>query len=211
MRKAGLDFTGIGASLIPSNILDFTSIIKSIPRVGEMSSMFEKAVKGGAEQADLNIEMIYTLEAIEKTFKMADNNTSIMELIQRLNLLGTSDFMSNLIADKDGGLLGKMSVDDIEQSAAIKDLYRMVKQLNSVKDGGSANVAPTPAIIASIANIGEIPAYFSKSKARSLLNLIKNIIEALSVLGSLDPEFGLFCRLAADFFRSSRFFVVSSR
>ena len=185
----GLDFTGIGASLIPSNILDFTSIIKSIPRVGEMSSMFEKAVKGGAEQADLNIEMIYTLEAIEKTFKMADNNTSIMELIQRLNLLGTSDFMSNLIADKDGGLLGKMSVDDIEQSAAIKDLYRMVKQLNSVKDGGSANVAPTPAIIASIANIGEIPAYFSKSKARSLLNLIKNIIEALSVLGSLDPEF----------------------
>tara|TARA_B100000497_G_C7695495_1_gene424585 strand:+ start:273 stop:3179 length:2907 start_codon:yes stop_codon:yes gene_type:complete len=184
----GLDFTGIGASLIPSNILDLTSLIKSIPRVGEMSSMFENAVKGGAEQADLNIEMVYTLEAIEKTFKMADNNTSIMELIQRLNLLGTSDFMNNLIADKDGGLLGKMSTDDIEQSAAIKDLYRMINEVNRAKWGSDANVAPTPAIIASIANIGEIPAYFSKSKARSLINLIKNIIEALSVLGSLDPE-----------------------
>ncbi len=183
----GLDFTGIAESLIPKNLLDFTSVIKSIPRVGEMSSKFESAIKGGAEQADLNIEMVYTMEAIEKTFKMADNNLSIMELIQRLELLGSSDFMNNLIADKDGGLLGKMSTDDIEQSAAIKDLYRMVKQLNSVKDGGSANVAPTPAIIASIANIGEIPSYFAKSKARSLLNLIKNIIEALSILGSLDP------------------------
>ncbi len=185
----GVDFTGIGASLIPSNILDLTNLIKSIPRVGDMSTMFENAVKGGAEQADLNIEMVYTLEAIEKTFKMADNNTSIMELIQRLNLLGTSDFMNNLIADKTGGLLGKMSADDLEQSAAIADLYRMVCELNSAKEGRDATVAPTPAIIASIANIGEIPAYFAKSKARSLINLIKNIIEAISVLGSLDPTF----------------------
>jgi len=84
-------------------------------------------------------------------------------------------------------LLGKMSLDDIEMSTAIKDLYRMVKELNSVKSGGSANVAPTPAVIASIANIGEIPSYFAKSKARALINLIKNVIEALSILGSLDP------------------------
>ncbi len=183
----GLDFTGIAESLIPKNLLDFTSVIKSISRVGDMSSKFESAIKGGAEQADLNIEMVYTMEAIEKTFKMADNNLSIMELIQRLELLGSSDFMNNLIADKDGGLLGKMSTDDIEQSMAIKDLYRMIKQLNSVKDGGSANIAPTPAIIATLANPATIPAYFTKSKARSLLNLIKNIIEALSILGSLDP------------------------
>ena len=184
----GLDFTGIAESLIPKNLLDFTAVIKSIPRVGEMSSKFEAAIKGGAEQADLNLEMIYTLEAIEKTFKMADNNLSIMELIQRLNLLGSSDFMNNIIADKDGGLLGKMTTDDIEQSLAIKDLYRMIKQLNSVKKGGSANVAPTPAIIATLANPGTIPSYFAKSKARSLINLIKNIIEAISILGSLDPE-----------------------
>ena len=186
-KGLGLDFTGIAESLIPKNLLDFTSVIKSIPRVGEMSSKFESAIKGGAEQADLNIEMVYTLEAIEKSFKMADNNVSIMELIQRLELLGSSDFMNNLIADKDGGLLGKMSTDDIEQSMAIKDLYKMIKQLNSVKDGGSANIAPTPAIIATLANPATIPAYFTKSKARSLLNLIKNIIEALSILGSLDP------------------------
>ena len=113
-----------------------------------------------------------------------------MEWIEKLNLVGTSDFMNNIIADKDGGLLGKMSTDDIEQSAAIKDLYRMVKQLNSVKKGGSANVAPTPAIIATLANPGTIPAYFAKSKARALLNLIKNIIEGLNLLSTLDPELG---------------------
>ena len=189
-KSQGLNFTGIGKSLIPSNILDFTSVIKSIPRVGEMASSFEQAIKGGAEEDDLKLELNYTFEAIEKTFKMADNNMSIMELIQRLELLGSSDFMNNLIADKDGGLLGKMSADDVEQSLAIKDLYRMIKQLNSVKKGGSANVAPTPAIIATLANPGTIPGYFSKSKARAILNLIKNIIEGLSILGSLDPELG---------------------
>ena len=189
-KAEGLSFTGIGGELIPSNPLDFTSVIKSIPRVGEMASSFEQAIKGGAEDDDLKLEMQYTFEAIEKTFKMADNNMSMMELIQRLNLLGSSDFMNNIIADKDGGLLGKMSTDDIEQSLAIKDLYLMIKQLNSVKKGGSANVAPTPAIISTLANPGTIPAYFAKSKARSLLNLIKNIIEGLNLLGSLDPELG---------------------
>lgn len=187
-KDKGLSFSGIGKELIPSNILDFTSVIKSIPRVGEMASSFEQAIQGGAEDDDFKLEMQYTFEAIEKTFKMADNNLSIMELIQRLNLLGSSDFMNNIIADKDGGLLGKMSTDDIEQSLAIKDLYRMVKQLNSVKKGGSANIAPTPAIIATLANPGQIPGYFAKSKARALINLIKNILEALSILGSLDPE-----------------------
>ena len=153
-----------------------------------MASSFEQAIQGGAEDDDLKLEMQYTFEAIEKTFKMADNNMSIMELIQRLNLLGSSDFMNNIIADKDGGLLGKMSADDIEQSLAIKDLYLMIKQLNSVKKGGSANVAPTPALIATMANPASIPGYFSKSKARALINLIKNILEGLSTLATLDPE-----------------------
>lgn len=189
-KSQGLNFSGIGASLIPSNLLDFTSVIKSIPRVGEMANSFEQAIKGGAEDDDLKLELQYTFEAIEKTFKMADNNMSIMELIQRLELLGSSDFMNNLIADKDGGLLGKMTTDDIEQSEAIKDLYLMIKQLNSVKKGGSANVSPTPAIIATLANPGTIPGYFGKSQSRAVLNLIKNIIEGLSILGSLDPELG---------------------
>ena len=187
-KSQGLFPTGIGKELIPSNPFDFTNVIKSIPRVGEMSSAFEQAILGGAEDDDLKLELGYTFEAIEKTFKMADNNMSIMELIQRLNLLGSSDFMNNIIADKDGGLLGKMSLDDIEQSQAIRDLYKMVCQLNSVKKGGSANVAPTPALISTFANPGTIPTYFKKSKVRALINLIKNILEGLSTLATLDPE-----------------------
>jgi len=187
-KGLGLSFSGIGKELIPSNILDFTSAIKSVERVVGMASQFEQAIKGGAEDDDLKLEMQYTFEAIEKTFKMADNNMSIMELIQRLNLLGSSDFMNNIIADKDGGLLGKMSADDLTQSGAIADLYKMICQLNSVKKGKSAGVAPTPALIATFVQPGTIPTYFKKSKARALINLIKNILEALSILGSLDPE-----------------------
>lgn len=189
-KAEGLSFTGIGGPLIPSNPLDFTNVIKSIPRVGEMANSFEQAILGGAEDDDLKLEMMYTFEAIEKTFKMADNNMSMMEWVENLNLLGTSDFMNNLIADKDGGLLGKMSTDDIEQSQAIKDLYLMIKQLNSVKKGGSANVAPTPALISTMANPASIPTYFAKSKSRALLNLIKNILEGINLLSSLDPELG---------------------
>ena len=187
-KGLGLSFTGIGKELIPSNILDFTSVIKSIPRVGEMASSFEQAIKGGAEDDDLKLEMQYTFEAIEKTFKMADNNMSIMELIQRLNLLGSSDFMNNIIADKGGGLLGKMSADDITQSEAIKDLYKMITILNAKKRGGTPPLPPTPALIATFAQPKLAVGYFKKSKARALINLIKNILEALSILGSLDPE-----------------------
>lgn len=189
-NEAGVKPTGIGMPLIPKNPLDFTAVIKSIPRVNELSSKLESAIKGGAEGMDMGLEMIYSLEAIEKTFKIADNNISTMELIERLGLIGSQSFMNNLITGPKGGLLGNVTKDLTTHSKAIEDLFIMVNKLNAVKDGGRINSSPTKAISRTIASIPKIPAYFSKSRIAALINLIKTILEAISVLGSLDPVFG---------------------
>lgn len=188
--EVGVKPTGIGLPLIPKNPLDFTAVIKSIPRVDELSKKLEDAIKGGAEAADIGLEMVYSMEAIEKTFKISDNNISMMEWIQRLELIGSQNFMNNLITGKKGGLLGDMTRDMVEHSVAINDLYRMVKELNAVKDGGRAETSPTPALIANKKNPVKIPKYFSKSRVSAIINLIKQILEGLSMLASLDPVFG---------------------
>lgn len=189
--EVGVSFTGIGESLIPKNISNFTQIIKSIPRVDELSKKLEDAIKGGAEGADIGLEMVYSMEAIEKAFKVADNNVSALELIQRLELIGGKNFMNALISGKKGGLLNLMAKDIVENSLAVHDLYRMVKELNAVKDGGRANTVPTPALVLTKKNPSTIPAYFSKYRAYTISNLLKNILEALSILSDLDPEFGV--------------------
>jgi hypothetical protein len=83
-----------------------------------------------------------------------------------------------------------MTQDMKEHAEAIKDLHRMVRELNGVKKGDRANTAATPALIASRKNIAKIPKYFKKSRVAAIINLIKQIIEALSMLASLDPVFG---------------------
>ena len=186
----GLVSTGIGADLIPKNILDFSSAISSVTRVNELSKKFEDAFKGGAEGADMMLETIYSLEAIEKTFKIADNNISIMELIERLGLIGSQTFMNNLITGKGGGLLGNMTTDMAIQAQAIDDLHRMVRELNAVKDGSRAEVTATPAIISTKKSKTKIPKYFNKSRVAALINLVKTVLEALSTLASLDPKLG---------------------
>lgn len=188
-EDAGLTNTGVGKDLIPSNPLNFTDALKNVPAIADPAGRLENAVKGGAEQSDLMIEMLYSFEAIEKAFKISDNNTSALEQINNLGLVGNENFMNEVITGTNS-LLEQNATDTTEHAQAITDLYRMVTELNSTKDGGSANVAPTPAIVASEANTKEIPAKFSAKKAALVLNLIKNILEAIKLLSSLDPELG---------------------
>jgi hypothetical protein len=136
------------------------------------------------------LETIYSLEAVEKTFKIADNNISIMELIERLGLIGSQSFMNNLITGKKGGLLGKMTTDMATQAQAIEDLHRMIRELNAVKDGGRAETTATPAVVATKKSKVKIPKYFNKSRIAAIINLVKTVLEALSTLASLDPELG---------------------
>ena len=188
-KEAGLDFSGIGKDLLPGNPLNFTDALKNIEAIGNPAGRLEKAIKGGAEQSDLMLEILYSFEGIEKALKISDNNTSILEQINNLGLIGNQNFMDEIITAKDS-LLAQNAIDTTEHAQAITDLYRMVTELNSTKNGGSANVIPTPAIIATKANTKEIPTKFSAKKAALAFNLIKNILEAIKLLSSLDPELG---------------------
>lgn len=184
----GLASTGIGEQLIPENPFDFTAIINSIPRVNELSSKLEAAFKGGAEGEDRDAEIIYSMEAIEKVFKVADNNMSLMELIQNLELLGSQNFMNNLITGKKGALLTNMTTDATTQAEAIKDLYKIVLKLDKVKDGKRGVASITPAIAKTFTHTKTIPAYYKKSRTKAILNLVRTILEALKILATLDPK-----------------------
>ena len=86
-QAAGLSFSGIGASLIPSNILNLTGALTSIPALNDPAGRLEQAIKGGAEQSDLMLEFMYAFEGMEKGFKLADNNISQLEWINHINLV----------------------------------------------------------------------------------------------------------------------------
>jgi len=106
-------------------------------------------------------------------------------------LIGGRNFMNALISGKNGGLLNLMAKDIVENSLAVHDLYRMVEELNKVKFGGRATTTITPALVLTKKNPSTIPAYFSKYRSYTIKNLLKNILEALSILSDLDPEFGI--------------------
>lgn len=188
-QAAGLSFSGIGASLIPSNILNLTGAITSIPALNDPAGRLEQAIKGGAEQSDLMLEFMYAFEGMEKGFKLTDNNISQLEWINHINLVsGLLGY--DRIATGAGSILDLNAADTTEHAQAITDLYAMVQQLNSVKDGGSAVVGPTPAILASAANIAEIPAKHAVNKAFLIANVIKDLKQAFDLLMDLAPVLG---------------------
>lgn len=187
-KALGLVSTGIGGALIPKNPFNLTSIIESVDRVNDLSGKLEAAFKGGAEGEDRDAEIIYSMEAIEKVFKVADNNMSLMELIQNLELLGSKNFMDNLITGGKGALLTNVTTDSATQAQAIRDLYKMVLKLDKKKDGIRGLATITPALAKTFTHTKTIPAYYKKSRTKAILNLIKTILEALKILETLDPK-----------------------
>ena len=189
-QAAGLDFSGIGESLIPSNILNLTGAISSIPALDDPAGRLEKAIKGGAEQSDLMLEFMYAFEGMEKGLKFADNNISQLEWINHINLVkGLLGY--NKIVTGPGSILDLNAADTTEHAQAITDLFAMVQKIDARLYRGSVGVAPTPAILASAANIKEIPAKYAKNKAFLIANVIKDIKQAIDLLMDLDPEFGI--------------------
>jgi len=189
-QEAGLSFSGIGNSLIPSNILNLTNAINSIEAVNNAAERLEKAVKGGAEQQDLMLELMYALEGFEKAFKFADNNISQVEWIEHLGLLGSKGFMNDLIIGRNS-LLDQNRIDTTEHAQAITDLYEMIGNINSKLYSGPLAIAPTPAILAAQANITEIPSHYNMIFQRIFGKSWKDILKAIDILSSLDPEFGV--------------------
>ena len=189
-QAAGLSFSGIGASLIPSNILNLTGAISSIPALNDPAGRLEQAIKGGAEQSDLMLEFMYAFEGMEKGLKFADNNISQLEWINHINLIkGLLGY--NKIVTGPGSILDLNAADTTEHAQAITDLFAMIQRLDGALYRGSLGLAPTPAILASAANIKEIPAKYAKNKAFLIANVIKDIKQAIDLLMDLDPEFGI--------------------
>lgn len=188
-QAAGLSFSGIGASLIPSNILNLTGALTSIPALNDPAGRLEQAIKGGAEQSDLMLEFMYAFEGMEKGFKLADNNISQLEWINHINLVKGLLGYDRIITGK-GSILDLNAIDTTEHAQAITDLFAMIQRIDGRLYRGSLGITPTPAIIASAANIKEIPAKYAKNRGFIIANVIKDLKQALDLLMELAPEFG---------------------
>lgn len=188
-QAAGLDFSGIAGPLIPSNILNLTGALISIPALNDPAGRLEKAIKGGAEQSDLMLEFMYAFEGMEKGFKLADNNISQLEWINHINLIKGLLGYDRIITGA-GSVLDLNAVDTTEHAQAITDLFAMIQRIDGKLYTGSLGITPTPAIIASAANIKEIPAKYGATKKFLLANVIKDLKQAIDLLMDLAPEFG---------------------
>ena len=188
-QAAGLDFSGIAGSLIPNNILNLTGALTSIPALNDPAGRLEKAIKGGAEQSDLMLEFMYAFEGMEKGFKLADNNISQLEWINHINLIKGLLGYDRIITGA-GSVLDLNAADTTEHAQAITDLFAMIQRIDGRLYRGALGIVPTPAIIASAANIKEIPAKYGATKKFLLANVIKDLKQAIDLLMDLAPEFG---------------------
>jgi hypothetical protein len=157
--------TLIGSPLIPSNPTNLTASINEIPRVGEMASRFYDARY--ADTIDFILEHAYTYEATEKALKVADNNITKIESIERKLIDAMFNLINDIVCNKRGG--GGLSVmteligDVRENAQAIRDLYNYVKAIDLKKRGKKAGVRVTPSIAKTFQNISSL----SKLSARN--------------------------------------------
>ncbi len=164
--------TSIGEDLCIGNPFDLTQLIKTVKRLMEMADRFE-----GAKEADFPeffTEMTYTFEAIEKALKQTDNNITGVESIER-KLLDSQYRTMRKFMSSNNSYFPRALRDVRENSKAIKDLYRYIKRLDNVKDGGRANVAITENIAAAFVNIKQIPKLSALSRKEANLVIAKSL------------------------------------
>lgn len=170
----GLINTLVGSNLIPPNPINLTSSINTIPRVGQMASRFHNSRY--ADEIEHLIELAYTFEATEKAFKVADNNITRIESIERKLIDAMFNLINNFICNKkkDGGLsvMTELIRDARENAQAIKDLYAYVKRIDLKKRGKKVGVTITPSIAKSIQNITSLSKLSASNcvKATKVLN-----------------------------------------
>lgn len=184
-REQGLTDTAVGSELIPSNRADLTKMVEQVSRVKDMAERFNAA--RFADLPEHMAEMAYTFEAVEKSFKTADNNITGVESIERKLIDSMYNLLTNIVYKKGGGVLPDIINDAKENSQAIRDLYKFVKKLDQVKSGGKAGVRVTGNLANSFANIPGLAALGEKSRAEALKILRGGIIPADREWRSLTP------------------------
>jgi hypothetical protein len=159
--------TEVGSNLIPSNRTDLTKQIEQVSRVKDMAERFNDS--RFADLPEHLAELAYTVEAIEKSFKTADNNVTGVESVERKLIDSVFNLLSNIVYKRGGGAIMPDFIRDArENSLAIRDLYKFVKKLDGVKDGGKAGVRVTQNLADSFANIPGLAALNKKNRAEAL-------------------------------------------
>jgi hypothetical protein len=147
----GLSPTLVGLNLIPSNIRDLSEMILTKDRMRDMAVRYHDSRY--ADKPEKDAETAYTFEAIEKGFKMADNNITRVESVERKLIDSAFNILQNIFWKPEGAVLEKLITDARENAQAIRDIFNYVKTLDAVKDGPRIGVSATPGIAASIENI----------------------------------------------------------
>jgi hypothetical protein len=180
--------TQIGEELCVKNPFDLTKILKAVSRLRDLADRME-----GAKNADFPEffnELIYSLEAIEKALKQADNNISKVESIERKLIDDQYRTMRKFFSSSFSYFPLAMK-DMTEHAKAITDLYQYVKRLDAAKDGPRIGAVPTPAIVLTKKNIKQIPKLSQKSRAEATLTINKALKPAHKEWKELSPGEGL--------------------
>jgi hypothetical protein len=190
--------TGVGDDLIPENIRDLSLMISSNPRVKDMAeTVFNTRF---ADQIDKVIEDTYTIESLEKTAKVIDNNITRIESVEKKLIDTMYNFLAAIAYDKklsgrDPAILPTIIRDVRENAQAIKDLYEFTAKLDGVKNGGTAGVNVTTSIAKAFQNIPDLQALISLNRKKALELIRNGITPAYREWKSMDPGFGLSTKL----------------
>jgi uncharacterized protein YoxC len=145
-----------------------------------------------ADQTEKEAETAYTFEAVEKSLKVADNNITRVESVERKLIDSLYNLIGSIAYDKKGkiGTLSQLIVDVRENSQAIRDVYKFVRKLDSVKSGGKAGVRVTENIARSFQNIPSLSKLSSLNKKEALRILNQGVIPADTEWRSMTPGDG---------------------
>ena len=180
--------TGVGEELCIKNPFDLTKIINTVSRLKNLADRME-----GAKNADFPeffSELVYSLEAIEKALKQADNNITKVESIERKLLDAQYRMMRKFLSSKFSYFPLAMK-DMTEHAQAIRDLWAYVRLLDGGKDGVRYTFPETPALISTKKNIKQIPKLSQQSQKEANLTINKALKPAHKEWKSLSPGDGL--------------------
>lgn len=192
-KEQRLEPTRVGSPLLPSNTRDLSKSIGEIKRVGEMAERF--FASRFADKPERDAELAYTFEAVEKAFKVADNNVTRVESVERKLIDTLYNMLLGIMYGLDrpglrGGFLPDVMGDVRENSQAIRDLYKFVRTLDSVKAGGRAGVYVTPALAQSFRNISDLYRLSGLSREEALRLLNQGVIPADQEWRTMTPGIG---------------------
>jgi len=186
----GLKATEVGAELIPKNIRDLTGYIKTVARAKDMAEKFFSS--RNADEVEKVSELAYTLEAVEKGLKTADNNITRVESVEKKLIDSMYDMLEAIVYNRKGAGRGTAIIPNLirdvrENSQAIKDLYKFTRKLDSVKDGGTAGVTVTERIARAFQNIPDLQALNRLNRQEALRVLRKGITPAYREWKTMNP------------------------